>query len=234
MTLFHFGNCLALAYFPYLIVYKTSKLSEYNSFWACVKSGGVYVLAQLCKMIVLATFFPTYDVPEGKVDMHGELMKAAVELFDLVGLFIIISQQVGRGDLKILVAGVGWATAELIGMRLLPLWVGARGIEFSWKYIQLSFEANISLAHHVIMAALIWMWTRNNLEKSVIPLIVSCLLLCSSKQLLLELLGTMMSFTPFGLLGISVLITLVVGLITTQLYINLCIQDNSWSNSKYQ
>lgn len=42
----------------------------------------------------------------------------------------------------------------------------------------------------------------------------------------------MMSFTPFGLLGISVLITLVVGLITTQLYINLCIQDNSWSNSK--
>ena len=42
----------------------------------------------------------------------------------------------------------------------------------------------------------------------------------------------MMSFTPFGLLGISVLITLVVGMITTQLYINLCIQDNSWSNSK--
>ena len=35
--------------------------------------------------------------------------------------------------------------AELISMRLLPLWVGARGIEFSWKYIQLSFEANISL-----------------------------------------------------------------------------------------
>lgn len=37
--------------------------------------------------------------------IYQELMKAAVELFDLVGLFIIISQQVGRGDLKILVAG---------------------------------------------------------------------------------------------------------------------------------
>ena len=58
-------------------------------------------------MIILATFFPTYEVPVGKIDLHGELMKGAVELFDLIGLFVIISQQIGRGDLKILVAGVG-------------------------------------------------------------------------------------------------------------------------------
>ena len=58
-------------------------------------------------MIILATFFPTYEVPQGKIDLHGELMKGAVELFDLIGLFVIISQQIGRGDLKILVAGVG-------------------------------------------------------------------------------------------------------------------------------
>ena len=42
--------------------------------------------------------------------------------------------------------------AELISMRLLPLWVGARGIEFSWKYIQLSFEANISLVRFLFFA----------------------------------------------------------------------------------
>ena len=29
--------------------------------------------------------------------------------------------------------------------RLLPLWVGARGVEFDWKYMQMSFDANISL-----------------------------------------------------------------------------------------
>ena len=45
----------------------------------------------------------------------------------------------------------GWAMAELISMRLLPLWVGARGIEFSWKYIQLSFEANISLVSNMFV-----------------------------------------------------------------------------------
>lgn len=39
----------------------------------------------------------------------------------------------------------GWATAELSMTRLLPLWVGARGMEFDWKYMQMSFDANISL-----------------------------------------------------------------------------------------
>ena len=29
--------------------------------------------------------------------------------------------------------------------RLVPLWVGARGVEFDWKYIQMSFDANVSL-----------------------------------------------------------------------------------------
>ena len=40
---------------------------------------------------------------------------------------------------------LGWATAELIMTRLVPLWVGARGVEFDWKYIQMSFDANVSL-----------------------------------------------------------------------------------------
>jgi hypothetical protein len=29
--------------------------------------------------------------------------------------------------------------------KLLPLWVGARGVEFDWKYMQMSFDANIAL-----------------------------------------------------------------------------------------
>lgn len=229
MTLFHFGNCLALAYFPYLILYKNSKLTEYNSFWQCVKAGGVYLLTQLCKMVVLATFFPTYEVPEGRLDLHGELMKGAVELFDIVGLFFIITQNIGKGDLKILIAGVGWSLAEMLTMRLLPLWVGARGIEFSWKYIQLSFEANISLVHHIIMTALIWMWTRHNIDKSVLPLIISLLLLMSWKLTLLQLVSTLFRVSAFAILGGNVLVTLAVGFITTKLYINLCVHDNSWS-----
>ena len=34
--------------------------------------------------------------------------------------------------------------------RVLPLWVGARGVEFDWRYIQMSFDSNVSLVrfHH--------------------------------------------------------------------------------------
>ena len=44
---------------------------------------------------------------------------------------------------------VGWASAELVMTRLLPLWVGARGVEFDWKYLQMSFDANISLVREL-------------------------------------------------------------------------------------
>lgn len=45
----------------------------------------------------------------------------------------------------VVIVFLGWATAELVMTRLLPLWVGARGVEFDWKYIQMSFDANVSL-----------------------------------------------------------------------------------------
>lgn len=32
--------------------------SEYGAFWKCIQAAGIYVFTQLCKMLVLATFFP--------------------------------------------------------------------------------------------------------------------------------------------------------------------------------
>lgn len=40
---------------------------------------------------------------------------------------------------------IGWGLSEALATRLLPLWFGARGTEFDWKYIQSSFECNINL-----------------------------------------------------------------------------------------
>lgn len=51
----------------------------------------------------------------------------------------------GKGETKFLVAGLGWASAELLMTRVVPLWVGARSVEFDWKYLQMSFDSNISL-----------------------------------------------------------------------------------------
>lgn len=51
----------------------------------------------------------------------------------------------GKGHAKVLTAGIGWAGAEVLLTRFLLLWVGARGAEFDWKYIQKSLESNINL-----------------------------------------------------------------------------------------
>lgn len=39
----------------------------------------------------------------------------------------------------------GWAFADAVLHRLAPLWVGARGLEFTWDYILQGLEANANL-----------------------------------------------------------------------------------------
>lgn len=46
-----------------------------------------------------------------------EFMKATVDLADLVGLHLVMSRNAGKGEYKIMVAALGWATAELIMSR---------------------------------------------------------------------------------------------------------------------
>lgn len=74
-----------------------------------------------------------------------EFLRCSVDFADLVGLYIVLSRIPGKGHSKLITAGLGWATAEVILSRGLMLWVGARGAEFSWLYIQKCLDSNISL-----------------------------------------------------------------------------------------
>lgn len=94
-------------------------------------------------MLFLATFFPTWE--GGIYDFIGvsrvrvgqgvykwghlalcllmphpdpqEFMKASVDVADLIGLNLVMSRNAGKGEYKIMVAALGWATAELIMSR---------------------------------------------------------------------------------------------------------------------
>lgn len=39
----------------------------------------------------------------------------------------------------------GWALFESLAQFLLPLWIGARGMEFSWEYIEMGIDSNVNL-----------------------------------------------------------------------------------------
>ena len=42
MTLYHFANCLGLAYTPYYLTYKYSGLAEYGAFWKVLSKEYVH------------------------------------------------------------------------------------------------------------------------------------------------------------------------------------------------
>ena len=44
----------------------------------------------------------------------------------------------------------GWAVAETLTRRLLPLWVGAGAMEFSWNYVLDSITSNAELVSAMI------------------------------------------------------------------------------------
>lgn len=230
MTFFHFGNCVALAYVPYVIVYKCSGLAEYNAFWKCVQAGGAYLFTQLCKMLLLATFFPSTETALGGLDITGEFLKSTVDIADLVGLHIVMSKFAGKGQLKFMIAGMGWATAELIVTRFLPLWMGARGVEFDWKYIQMSFDSNISLIHHISVAMLVWLYSRSDLQKSSLPIVVTLLGLACYRPLIVEILMQAVGLGSWMLLLAKAGFTSVVALISLQMYLSIPSQG---SNSYY-
>ena len=119
MTFFHLLNCAAVTCAPFVITYKCTVLSEYSTFWRCVQSGAFFIVTQLIKLLVLATFFP---VSAGDVTMNSvsalagamNVARASVDLLDLAGLYFAMEQMSGgKGEIKFMVAGTGWAAAEV-------------------------------------------------------------------------------------------------------------------------
>ncbi|KAF3457901.1 hypothetical protein FNV43_RR02561 [Rhamnella rubrinervis] len=73
---------------------------------------------------------------------------------------------------KFQVVGLGWAFADSVLHRLAPLWVGARGLEFTWDYILQDLEANANLVLSISLAALgSLMCLGKNKPKTLIPII---------------------------------------------------------------
>jgi len=242
MTFYHFANCVALGYVPYHLTYKIAGLSEYGAFWKCVTAGGLYFSCQLLKMLCLATFFPTdgtdWDAldsnPEGLLNVDPvaeysivtEFLKLSVDLADLFGLHLVLQRVAGKGQVKVLTAGLGWAFAEFIPTTLIYLWVGARGVEFDWKYIQRSFEANINLVHFLTLSCLIWLWTRRDVTKTLLPLLSGLVLACCYKGLLLDALVPFFGVGVWAALLYKAVVTGALGVIALQVYVGVTATDS--------
>ncbi|BFF95180.1 transmembrane protein 147 [Drosophila madeirensis] len=225
MTLYHFGNCVALL-MPYYFTYKYSGLSEYGAFWKCVQAGGIYIFTQLCKMLVLATFFysDTSSTGNGEFNFFAEIFRCSVDIADLLGFALILSRIPGKGHSKLITAGLGWATAEVILSRGIMLWVGARGTEFSWIYILKCLESNVMLVQHISTATLIWLFTRHDLNKALKPLVSVLLAVTVFKGVWLEGLLHILTIGPWLTIAVKALVAAIIGFCTLHIYSGLAQQ----------
>eukprot|EP01120_Amphizonella_sp_Union-15-10_P002220 TRINITY_DN1237_c0_g1_i1.p1 TRINITY_DN1237_c0_g1~~TRINITY_DN1237_c0_g1_i1.p1 ORF type:complete len:232 (+),score=30.98 TRINITY_DN1237_c0_g1_i1:134-829(+) len=161
MTLFHFINCACLTFLPSLVTYKATQLSEQNSVGLCLYGAGGYLLTQLVKFLVIATFSPSSEITQ--YDFASELFKGIANVADIYGVLLIM-KYARRFNYKILGIGLGWATMDSVAQRLVPLYVDATGMEFSWNNLKMAVDANIQLVMWICFVALVWL---SNVKKTI-------------------------------------------------------------------
>lgn len=109
----------------------------------------------------------------------------------------------------------------MILSRVLLLWVGARGAEFDWIYVQKCLESNILLVQHIATATLVWLWSRHNLNKNLKFVVTIVLVLSCYKPLLLESLILILRLSPWLGLVVKGAFTLFYALFTLTIYAGL-------------
>ena len=60
------------------------------------------------------------------------------------------------------------------------------GIEFDWKYIQMSIDSSISLVHYIVTSAQVWMITRYDLYHTYRPAVLLLMFLSVYKAFVME------------------------------------------------
>lgn len=186
-----------------------------------VQAGFIYVFTQLCKMLLLATFFPDTDSSSDSFNFITDFFRCTVDFADLAGMMLVLSRIPGKGHSKLVTAGLGWATAEVILSRGLLLWFGARGTEFSWIFIQKCLESNILLVQHLTTATLLWLFSRHDLSKTFKPIVVALLFAINYKGVWLDGVLMIIKTGPWLALSIKALVTLVMGAFSLQVYSGL-------------
>ncbi|KAI1729470.1 putative membrane protein (DUF2053) domain-containing protein [Ditylenchus destructor] len=232
MTLFHFGNCAILAYAPYFIAYKYSSLSEYSNWWKCAQAALVYFLTQFLKMMTLATFFPAtgsnveFGQMEGveieRFNLVSELIRNSVDVVDVIGLHVAMSYFLtGKGEVRFLTAGLGWAGAHSLASYLLSLFVGSRSTGFHWSYIQTAMQSNIDLLFYMSMAALVWLFNRKDIAANLRRLVGLLLVICIFHDVIYQLFYFKVLLRSWSLISAKAAFAIALTVMTTFSYATL-------------
>jgi hypothetical protein len=150
-------------------------------------------------------------------------LTCTVDVIDLLGIYVCLTKFSARYEnsavkTKVLSTVVGWGVTEVVATRVVPLWVEARGVEFSWNSLFTGLDANVSLVYLASTVALLWMWSRPDFNQTLLPLLLSLLLSLCYSPLFLYLLSFSISPTPSLLLFTRLGVGLVTGFLSLLLF----------------
>ncbi|WOK91666.1 transmembrane protein 147 [Canna indica] len=219
MTVFHFFNCAMLTFGPHAVYYSATTLSEYDTIGTSIKAAVVYLITALVKLICLATFL---KVPENdNFDPYQELLKALIGFIDVAGFYLALTRLTHRNisqNHKYQAVGLGWAFADSVLHRLAPLWVGARGLEFTWEYIFQGIEANANLVLNLAFAALgSLMWLKKNKPRTLLPIIYACAGILATMPSIISYLRRTLGWQRPKVLAFEMISSLVMAFLSWQL-----------------
>jgi hypothetical protein len=174
-------------------------------------------------MLLLATTFPVSAVQSERDDLVRVVLTCTVDVIDLLGIYLCLTKFSSRSErdaskIKVLSTVVGWGMMEVVSTRVVPLWVTARGVEFSWVSLLTGLDANITLVYLAATVALLWLWSRPDLNQTLLPLLLGLLLSLWYTPLLLYLLTTSLDPALWVLRATRLGVGLVGGVITLLLF----------------
>ncbi|TGZ66362.1 hypothetical protein CRM22_005357 [Opisthorchis felineus] len=175
MGLFHLANCLLLATGPYFLVYKVSGMRENDAFWKCCKMIVLYGITQLTRFF-LATLVPHHL--ELTVQNNFLFFDVPGALIELVVVYFSVRRASSRSEFSILASSIGWATASLLSTKYIPIWFGTKGLEFDWRYICLSYQANLEMV--IIFSLFYSLWIIVRRQGPVACYCVGFLIICAA------------------------------------------------------
>uniref|UniRef100_A0A7N4UYQ8 BOS complex subunit TMEM147 n=1 Tax=Sarcophilus harrisii TaxID=9305 RepID=A0A7N4UYQ8_SARHA len=197
---------------PWSVHYKITRENTYLLYTATVKTAAK-----------TAPPTPWVVSPNSKpwdFSISQEFMKATVDLGDLVGLHLVMSRNAGKGEYKVMVAALGWATAELIMSRCLYPSLGRGPGHRLGNSFPLSQTA-LTFVHYIAVSALVWMFTRYDLPRNFRPPLTLLLGISVYKAFILEAFVHLFSLGSWTALLVRAVMTGVLALSSLSLFVTL-------------
>ncbi|KAI6651966.1 putative membrane protein [Oopsacas minuta] len=200
MTFFYFVSSGAVTFAPCLFLWRLTPLADSPFLYRFLTVGAIYIITQFSKFLLIATFFPEYDILTHNFVFIQEFFKCTMYIVELIGMEIALLYFSHKFDYRVLTVGSSWATCQAIASKLLPLWFGGRSYEFSWDVIVLALRSNVELVLMLSTVYLIFIIINSKRYANQSLYSISLLFLITYYPLLISYIGIIKSVSQLMLL----------------------------------